>query len=109
MKNVSYKYLEIAHKKTGLSFYALAKEIGVSSIRVNQTKNDKSELNDGQLFKLAQLAQVAPSKVIAEAHIKKSKNPEEKAFWGMVAHSADLAKKSASYILCSIQNNIRIC
>ncbi|GKT12957.1 MAG: hypothetical protein ISEC1_P1949 [Thiomicrorhabdus sp.] len=100
MTTVSIKYVELAKKKSGLSYYAIAKEIGVTPQTINNLKIRPGELNDSALLRLAKIAQIAPNKIVAEVHMKKAKSQVEKDFWGMVAHSSDLAKQSASYILC---------
>jgi len=108
MENTSYKYVQIVREKTGLSYYAIAKKIGVTTTRMNQAKNNKAEFNDGALIKLAQIAQVPVSVVLAEKQLKKAKTKEESKFWNAVKNSAELAKLHIDSILCSIGKNTKM-
>lgn len=104
MKTVSIKYVEIAKKKSGLSYYAIAKKIGVTPQTINNLKTRPGELSDSALLELAQIAQVAPHKIIAEVHMKKAKNDREKAFWAAISRSKEMIEQTKDYILCKIQD-----
>ena len=107
MKNVSKKYIDKALKNTGLKRKELAPLIGVSEQQMSNLNNG-SELKDESLILLAQFAQTPSHKILAEKHMKTAKGAAEKGFWRAIASSKELAERSKDYILCSIQNDIKI-
>ena len=107
MENISLKYIDIAKKKTGYTQRELAKKIGVSAQQISNLKHG-GELKDGALIKLAQIAQVPASVVLAEKQLKKAKTEEESKFWKAVKNSAELAKLRINCILCQIGENPKL-
>lgn len=108
MKNVSQKYIEIAIKKTGFTQKEIAKKIGVTSQQITNLKYN-TELKDESLLRLAQFAQVAPMKIIAEKHKRIAKGTAERKFWDTISRSKEVLEETKRYILCSIQKNINHC
>lgn len=118
MKNVSLKYIELACKKTGLSQRQIGKEIGVTAQQISNLKLERidkhgknistPELKDESLLRLAQFAQVSPMKIIAEKHKRIAKGTAERKFWDALSRSKEVLEETKQYILCSIQNDIKI-
>ena len=108
MENVSLKYIETAKEISGLSYYAIAKKIGVTPQQINALKHRDNELKDESLLLLAQIAQTAPMKIIAEKHKRTAKGQAERKFWEAITHSKELIEETKRYILCSIQKDIKI-
>ena len=108
MKNVSLKYVEIACKKTGMSKSKIAMAIGVSPAQITAMNTRDHELKDDALLQLAHFAQVSPMKIIAEKHKRQAKGQAERKFWDALSRSKEVLEETKRYILCSIQNDIKI-
>ena len=100
MSKVSLKYIEIAVEKTGLSYYAIAKKIGVTPQQINALKHRDIELKDDALIRLAQIAQINPLDLLAEKHISNAKGSAESAFWSALSKSKAAKDSLINCILC---------
>ncbi len=99
------RWLDRAKQKHGLSDYALAPLLGVSTAQMSRYRKGHDYLSDDAALKLAALLEMEnAAPIIASAHADRAKTPEARGFWERWAAVAACAVVATTLVAPSPAN-----
>lgn len=76
------EYIDKAKEKLGLtSDYAISIELGVDRKRISRYRNGESYFDEYMTFKVAEILEMNPEKIICDMKIQSEKNEDKREFW----------------------------
>jgi transcriptional regulator with XRE-family HTH domain len=92
--------LDAAKQQQGLtSDYSLAQRLGITTARISDLRKGRKPVDEAEIFRLADMAQIDPHLAAAGVKIDREKNPAKRAYWERISTQFAVASAAAATVV----------